>query len=393
MKEIDCKKRKFRSISSADAEIIWDTCKQNKLSGRWSGLSKAAKKIAEIHGKKISRVTLRDFLYCYPKKPKKKTRKIRPEYETKWDKTKGKQKIIDWHKKYKKVKQSTLKKRLSFAKECWKFLKYKDPISWNLEDFHKLASNPAFFDYERAKQQEREPVITSNKLVMLRSIIKACGELAWIEEFGTAGTKRAPGQKMEWWLRKDEIDKLKTEIDEISTRTLFIMAINTGGRIGSYRRATVGELHLENEGREWWNAFETKTGSRVKKVLSIDVVFVLKKYLKFLRSAGKGNPEDKLFPRGEQFYSARLKAAGKRAGICYSGLDPKSKKVRDDMIHGHTLSWHITRHTFATHMAIQKVPLNYIMQQGPWKDASTLLGFYAGSDPTELRKYLNELNL
>ncbi len=392
MRKVDCKTRKFRSIGTPEAEIIWSTCKQVKVSGRWKGLTQAAKKIAELNGKQISRETLRDFLFCYPKKPKKKIRKIKAEYETKWDKTKGKQQIIDWHARFANVTKSTLKQRLSFAKECWKFLKYKDPISWNLEDFHALKRNPAFLDLERAKQKSREPVITANKLVMLRSIIKAVGELAWIEEFPTKGTKRSP-QKMEWWLRKDEIEKLKEELDEIGTLTLFIMAINTGGRIGSYYRAQIKDLHLDNEGSEWWNAFESKTGQYVKKVLNTETVKKLKKYLALLKFGGNGNPEDKIFPRGEHFYSDRLKAAGIRAGICYTGVSSKTKKIRNDMIHGHTLSWHITRHTFATHMAIQKVPLNYIMQQGPWSDASTLLSFYAGSDPTELREYLNKLNL
>lgn len=392
MRKVDCKKRKFRSIGSTEAEIIWSTCKQDRVSGRWKGLTDAIKAIAESSGKKISRETLRDFLFCYPKKPKKRVRKIKAEYETKWAKTKGLQKIIDWHSKYAKVTKATLKQRLSFAKECWKYLKYKDPISWTLEDFHKLKLNPAFLDLERAKQKRREPVITANKLVMLRSIIKSVGELAWVAEFPTKGTKRSP-QKTEWWLRKDEIEKLKEELDEISTRTLFIMAVNTGGRIGSYYKAQIQDLHLDNEGQEWWNAFESKGGEYVKKVLSTDVVKILKEYLAFLKSAGKGNPEDRIFPRGEHFYANRLKAAGIRAGICYTAISKTTKKQRNDMIHGHTLSWHITRHTFATHMAMQKVPLNYIMQQGPWKDASTLLGFYAGSDPTELRQYLNKLNL
>lgn len=393
MRKVDCKKRKFRSIGSTEAEIIWETCKQDKISGRWKGQTDAMKEIHSSSGKKISRETLRDFLFCYPKKPKKKIRKIKAEYETKWAKTKGLQKIIDWHEKFAKVTNATLKQRLSFAQECWKYLKYKDPISWTLEDFHTLKLNPAFFDLERAKQKRREPVITSNKLVMLRSIIKSVGELAWISEFPTKGTKRSAGQKKDWWLRKDEVDKLKEELDEIGTYTLFVMAVNTGGRIGSYKQATISELHLENEGAEWWNAFETKTGERVEKVLSTDVVRDLKKYLEFLRSMNMCNPDDMLFPRGEHFYSNRLKAAGIRAGICYTGYSKKTKKIRDDMIHGHTLSWHITRHTFATHMAKQNVPLNFIMQQGPWSDASTLLSFYAGSDPTELRGYLNKLNL
>ena len=150
---------------------------------------------------------------------------------------------------------------------------------------------------------------------------------------------------------------------------------------------------MDIEGSEWWNAFESKTGQYVQKVLNTEVIKELKIYLKALKSVGKGNPDDKLFPRGEHYYSDRLKDAGIRSGICYTGYSKKTKKQRNDMIHGYTLSWHITRHTFATHMAKLKVPLNYIMQQGPWSDASTLLSFYSGSDPAELRGYLNQLNL
>ena len=388
--------RTFRSLShDADREIIWRFCKRSPT-GRWSGIAKAQEAIAQRRGprgKTPSRPLIRAFLAAFPTKPTKRVRKGLPaKYITKWEATQGRQQIIDYHKRYKPtLKASTLQARLGFARACWKFLKFKDPLTWNLDDVLDLRLNPAFLD-------EQTGLISQGRLVMLRNILLSLDMSEYIKELPTKGHKRAAGQKSEWWLRKDEVLKLKDAIDDISTRMMFIMAVNTGGRIGSYIRAKVGDLYLREEGREWWKSFETKgstskKGKPTAKILNQKVLKELKIYLGFLEKHGMAKPEDSLFPRSYQYYGDTLKEAGVKAGICYTGIHPKTKKPCDHMIHEFPLTWHITRHTFATQLAMMKVPIHFIMQQGPWEDASTLLKFYTGADPEEMRSYLNELSL
>jgi len=59
-------RRKFRSISEKEAQIIWLLCKK-RPSGGWSGITQAVRKIGEIRrGKSVSRQTVYDFLEAHP---------------------------------------------------------------------------------------------------------------------------------------------------------------------------------------------------------------------------------------------------------------------------------------------------------------------------------------
>ena len=397
MRKVDCKKRKFRTIGSTEAEIIWSTCRQDKMSGRWKGLTEAAKKIAELNGKRISRETLRDFLFCYPKKPKKRIRKIKAEYEKKWDKTKGKQKLIDYFKKFKDVKSPTIKKYMRAAKEGWLYLKHKDPVSWTLDDFLKLKENPAWKDLIAAEQMGLKPEeakIRFGKATAIRNVMEALGHPEWREFFKTKKLKRVKGMKVQWWLRKSDVRAITATIEDAGTKMLFLMACYTGSRISAYMSATFGSLDLSVAGNETWSAFETKGGNRVIKELNAKFVRHLKDYISMMKQAGRAGHNDKLFPRGAEFYSKQLKAGAIRAGLCSTGPDPNNpKKIVDDLMYGHRVSWHMTRHTFASQLLEEGASLQHIMQQGPWKDASTLITYYGGADRAEIRKSMNLLDL
>ena len=382
------RKRSFRKITEAKAKIIWQSCKQDPLTKKWKGVSKAAR----LTG--LTRQTIYDFLQEHPEQ--KATRKIQPKYVEKWESSAGYQTMIDYFKKFKDVKQTTLNNYIRTAKEGWLYLRKKDPISWTLDDFLKLKENPAWFDVKAAKQRGLKPEearISFAKTSQLRNVMEALGHKEWQDFFKTKKLKRAKGMKRQWWLRKDEVRAIASAIEDSSTKVLFYMACYTGSRISAYLNAKFGDLNLSIEGQETWEAFETKTGTPITKELNAQLVKLLKAYVAMMKKAGRAGHHDKMFPRGRQFYSDQLKAGAIRAGLCETGPDPNDPtKIVDDLMHGYRVSWHMTRHTFASQLLQEGASLQHVMQQGPWKSSDTLMTYYGGTDRTKIRASMNLLN-
>ena len=381
--------RRFRSITPAKAKIIWSNMKQNPLTGGWKGASTTAR----LTG--LTRQTIYDFLKEHPKEAP--TRKIQPKYVEKWESSTGFQTLTEYFKKFKDVKSATLKKYMRAAKEGWLYLHHKDPISWTLDDFLKLKENPAWKDLIAAKQMGLKPEearIRFGKATAIRNVMEALGHKEWQDYFPTKKLKRTKGMKVQWWLRKSEVRAIAEAIEDFSATVLFYMACYTGSRISTYINATFGSLNLSVAGQETWAAFETKTRQRITKELNAKLVKRLKHYISVMKQAGRAGHNDKLFPRGTEFYSKQLKAGAIRAGLCSTGPDPNNpKKIVDDLMYGHRVSWHMTRHTFASQLLAEGASLQHIMQQGPWKSSDTLITYYGGVDRTEIRKSMNLLDL
>lgn len=383
------KKRRFRKITQAKAKIIWSTCKQDPLTGKWKGVSTASR----LTG--ITRQTVYDFLQEHPKAAV--TRKIQPKYETKWESCTGYQTLTDYFKKFKDVKSGTVKKYMRVAKQGWLYLRHKDPISWTLDDFLTLKENPAWKDLKAAKQMGLKPEdakISFDKASALRNVMEALGHKEWQDYFKTKKLKRTKGMKVQWWLRKSDVRAIAEAIEDFSATMLFYMACYTGSRISTYLNATFGSLNLSLAGQETWAAFETKTRTRITKELNVRLVHRLKHYISVMKQAGRAGHNDKLFPRGMAFYSKQLKEGAIRAGLCKTGPDPNNpKNIVDDLMYGHRVSWHMTRHTFASQLLEEGASLQHIMQQGPWTSSETLITYYGGADRTEIRKSMNLLDL
>lgn len=383
------KSRTFRKIDQAKAKIIWSTCKQDPLTKRWKGVSKASR----LTG--ITRQTIYDFLEEHPEE--RRTRKIKPRYVEKWESCAGYQALTEYFKKFKDVKHATILNYMRVAREGWLYLRHKDPISWDLDDFLKLKDNPAWKDTKAAKQMGLKPEdarISYSKASHLRNIMEALGHKEWQDYFKTKKLKRIKGQKIDWWFRKNDIKAITIAIQDASAKMLFLMACYTGSRIMAYLNATFGSLDLSVAGNETWTAFESKGGNRVVKELNTNLVSHLKDYVALMKHAGKAGHSDKLFPRGSAFYTKQLKEAAIAAGLCKTGPDPNNvKKIVNDLMYGHRVSWHMTRHTFASQMLAEGASLEHIMKQGPWKSSDTLITYYGGAERTEIRKSMNLLNL
>jgi len=390
--------RTFRSLYDADRKIIWHFCKQSPT-GRWSGIEKAREAIARRRGprgKKPSRPLVRAFLTEFPTEPKKRVRKgFKPKYVEKFEQTLGYKQILEYHQR-RNLSRDVTGGRLKIAREGWLYLGKTDPTGWTIEDFQKLTDNPQWKDYIRAEQFGKTPeqaLIGFNEMSDLRNVMVALGHRDWTDEFPTKGLKRRKGLRRQWFLRKNEVRAIADAIEDPTATMLFIMACYTGSRISTYYRATFGELSMDVAGREIWEAFETKTGKPIEKQLNPKLVTHLKHYIEAMRAVGKAGHNDRLFPRTSVFYTDQLRKAAKKAGLCESGIDPSTGKHADDLVHGHRIGWHVTRHTFASQLAHEGVALEHIMHQGPWKSAEVLLTYYAGMDTAKIRESMNKLDL
>lgn len=390
--------RTFRSLYDADREIIWRFCKQSPT-GRWSGIEKAREAIAQRRGprgKKPSRPLVNAFLVDFPTKPTKRVRKgFKPKYVEKFEQTAGYKQIVEYHQR-RNLSRDVTGGRLKIAREGWMYLNKTDPVGWTIEDFQRLTDNPEWKDYIRAEQFGKTPeqaLIGFNQMTDLRNVMVALGHRDWIDEFPTKGLKRRKGLRRQWFLRKNEVRAIAEAMEDPTAKMLFIMACYTGSRISTYYNATFGELSLDIVGRETWEAFETKTGKPVEKQLNPKLVAHLKQHIAAMRAAGKAGHNDRLFPRTSVFYTDQLRKAAKKAGLCESGIDPSTGKHVDDLVHGHRIGWHVTRHTFASQLAHEGVPLEHIMRQGPWKSAEVLLTYYTGIDTAKIRVSMNKLDL
>lgn len=381
--------RRFRSIDEAKAKIIWHICKQDPLTKKWKGVSKAARETG------LTRQTIYDFLQEMPEE--RKTRKIQPQYVEKWESSAGYQALTDYFHRFKDVKQTTIDNYMRTAKEGWLYLRHKDPVSWDLDDFLKLKENPAWFDLKAAKQMGLKPEeakISFAKASALRNVMEALGHKEWHNYFKTKKLKRSKGMKRQWWLRKEEVQAIANAIENFSATMLFYMACYTGSRISAYMNATFGSLNLSTKGYETWEAFEKKTGTPVTKELNRNLVERLKHYIAIMQKAGRAGHHDRLFPRGLKFYTDQLKEGAIRAGLCETGPDPNEpKKIVNDLMHGYRVSWHMTRHTFASQLLQEGASLQHVMQQGPWKSSDTLMMYYAGTDRAKIRESMNLLDL
>lgn len=370
--------------------MIWSIVKIDPLTGKGKGWSEAERKTG------LSRQTIVDFLQEHP--TAKPTRKIQPKYEEKWEKTVGYEELTEYFRKFKDVKSATLKKYMRTAKEGWRFLKNKDPISWDLDDFLKLKENPKWKDLKAAKQMGLKPEdarMSFDKATALRNVMEALGHKEWQDYLPTKKLKRTKGQKVDWWFRKNEVRAITAAIEDFSAKMLFLMACYTGSRIMTYLRAEFGSLNLSVKGNETWAAYETKTSrGTVTKELNTKLVDHLKHYISVMKQSGRAERHDKIFPRGIGFYSKQLKEAAKRTGLCTTGPDPNNpKKIVDDLMHGHRVSWHMTRHTFASQLLAEGASLEHIMKQGPWASSDTLITYYGGAERAEIRKSMNLLDL
>jgi len=154
----------------------------------------------------------------------------------------------------------------------------------------------------------------------------------------------------------------------------FVLAHETGHRIGAIRNLRWGDIDFE--GREVrWRAEHEKTGYEHVTPMTDEAVAVLQEAGGM--GAGTGNApvlpttqDPSICVRGWMLDDRWRKAEG------LAGLEPKRGR-----------GWHSLRRKFASDL--MDLPLKVLCQLGGWKDAQTVLRCYQQPDAGQLRKALD----
>jgi hypothetical protein len=313
--------------------------KQDKESGRWKGISKAAQVT------QLSDETIRTILKQYPEPPL----KTLPIYVQDFYKSEGYRILREryGHKDYLKlgiIPNGVL---------AFKILDKKDPISWTEEDFQKLWRHPNLQDH-------KTEWIDFNRSVNLRRIMQAIGRGDLLERFTTK--MRKAGSKRHWYLSDEDIIVIVQHIDEADVLISFEEGIATGARWSGLTTTRPDKINYQESILQ---IYEPKTKQWVDKYVPRFLLDLIVRYI------GHFNIPDteRLYKRSYAVYCKRLERAGKAAGV------------------KRTVSTHIMKHTFVTQACNRDVSLEVVSQQCG-TDPKTLQDYYFGVETEKMRHEL-----
>lgn len=313
--------------------------KQDKESGRWKGISKAAQVT------QLSDETIRTILKRYPEPPS----KTLPIYVQDFYESEGYRIMQEkhGHKDYFKLVL------IPTTIQGFKILDKKDPISWTEEDFEKLWKHSDL-------QDSMTDHIEFTKSVNLRRVMKAIGRVDLLEKFTTK--KRKPGSKRHWYLSDEDVIAVVGQIEEVDVLLIFYEGIATGARWSGLTTTRPDKINYEESILQ---IYEPKTKQWVDKYVPRLLLDLIVRYI------GRFNIPDteRLYKRSYPVYCKRLEKAGKAAGV------------------KHTVSTHIMKHTFVTQACNRDVSLEVVSQQCG-TNPKTLQDYYFGVKTKKMRHEL-----
>ncbi len=153
----------------------------------------------------------------------------------------------------------------------------------------------------------------------------------------------------------------------------FVLAHETGHRIGAIRNLRWGDIDLE--GREVrWRAEHEKTGYEHVTPMTEEAVATLEE----ARGSGAGTDNAPVLPSSRDATRGVQRASvfqWWRKAETLAGLEPKPRR-----------GWHSLRRKFASDL--MDLPLKVLCELGGWKDAQTVLRCYQRPDAGQLRTAL-----
>jgi len=313
--------------------------KQDKESGRWKGISKAAQVT------QLSDETIRSILKQYPEPPS----KTLPIYVEDFYESEG-YRIMQEKYGHKKFFKLVL---VPTAIQAFKILDKKDPISWTEEDFEKLWRHA---DLQDPKTEH----IAFTKSINLRRLMKAIGRADLLDKFGTK--KRKPGGKRHWYLSDEDIIAEIDQIEEVDVLLMFYEGIATGARFSGLTTTRPDKINYEESILQ---IYESKTKQWVDKYVPRFLLDLIVRYIGHLQIPDT----ERLYKRSYAVYCKRLEKAGKAAGV------------------KHTVSTHIMKHTFVTQACNRGVSLEVVSQQCG-TEPKTLQDYYFGVKTEKMRHEL-----
>jgi integrase len=208
------------------------------------------------------------------------------------------------------------------------------------------------------KRSKSSPSTANRVLALLRAILRRCErEWEWIDKAPMVRLYRESKRRVRW-LTPAEFNRLLVELPE-HQREVAIFAVSTGLRQSNVMKLEWLQVNLEG-GTLWIFGDQAKAGRDIHVSLNETALAVLR------RQQGK-HPTRVFTYKGKTFDRASthlwMKAL-KRAGI-------------------ENFRWHDLRHTWASWLAQQGVPLNDIQEMGAWETTS-MVRRYAHLSPAHL---------
>ena len=200
-----------------------------------------------------------------------------------------------------------------------------------------------YVDAIRLKARETTPQTGNRYMALIRAILRrAAHEWQWIDKVPTfRQAKEPPGRQR--YLQPEEIDRLLSELPE-HQRLMAGFAFAVGQRQAAIKSLTWDRVNLE-KGFCWIDVATSKSGKPIPVPLNAAARAILEKCM--------GKHERYVFTYNggpvSQVNTRAWRKALKRAGIT-------------------DFRWHDTRHTWASHHAMNGTPLHVIKELGGWAD-------------------------
>lgn len=280
---------------------------------------------------------------------------------------------------YRLIEDHKYVKNIEFTlREAWKYTGV-DPADWSVEHV-KALREPTYEGKNNILWIDITGDISSHHATNIRRFLdkleEEIPEAALLKKIMKDVKKRPSGPRKEWYLDAEEIHKLIPCINELDTLVFTRKTLEDGARpiatagktrgSGKNRRKIPLELRFTperiNEKRNIIRRWESKKGLWARAKFQPESIAFIKKYIADMRIEDDEIPD--VFKKDPDWYSDRIKEAGKRAKI--------------PTIYGKGGGAYILRHTFATQSMSHNVSLESVMEQGGWKGSDTLMQFYVG---------------
>jgi hypothetical protein len=267
--------------------------------------------------------------------------------------------VKEMEKRKQGISRSKLQGYLAVGLKAWKILEKKHPMNWTEADFKLLWAHPDMKDEETG-------FISFGNASALRNWMQHLGLYDTLNSgyFDTKKLKRAAGKKLTHWVKTEE--EFKAVIDGIrypDTLILYMVGIQSGGRLSSHKQLTPEKISYADETIMMW---EPKVKQWVPRDFLSSVLHLLRTFIVDIGITGK----ERVFTASNETINEDLKQAGKKAGLDFD------------------LTSHVAlKHTFVSFASNHGVPLQIVSQQ-TGTEPGTLMKFYAGVDRERTRHFL-----
>lgn len=236
---------------------------------------------------------------------------------------------------------------------------------WSTKTLDDL-DREAIRDLAKLKAESVKPATVNRYLALIRAILRrAAYEWQWIDKPPHIRLQHEPHRRVRW-LHPDQARTLFAELPE-HQRHPMIFALSTGLRAGNVLGLTWQQIDLKRR-VAWFYADQTKNGEDISISLNdnaMSVLYARRNIHKEMVFTYQGKPIKRLTTRA--WYRAL-----KRAGI-------------------ENFRWHDLRHTWASWLVQEGVPLYALQEMGGWKTAG-MVRKYAHLSPAHNLRYAQTID-